>query len=140
MRVRREIAEYCIKFSDFLYREGLFRGIFGYDFSVDLDTNEIYFMEMNPRITGLAALGFQVYQAQGHRFPFLLYHCLEFLGIDINLDVAALNEEWIGLDHYQEEVSWCLGTLAIRASGSKTCRKTRYSSSRTVEFRTGTSW
>jgi hypothetical protein len=105
MRVRREIAEYCVKFSDFLHREGLYRGIFGYDFSVDLDTNELFFMEINPRLTGPTTLGFQVYQAQGHRFPLLLYHCLEFLGIDINLDIAALNKEWIGLDHYQEEVS-----------------------------------
>jgi hypothetical protein len=105
MRVRREIAEYCVKFSDFLYREGLFRGLFGYDFTVDLDTNEVFFMEINPRLTGSTALAFQVYQAQGHRFPIFLYHCLEFLGIEINLDVATLNEEWIGLDHYQEEIS-----------------------------------
>jgi hypothetical protein len=80
---------------------------------VDLDTNEVYFMEINPRLTGPTALGFQVYQAQGHRFPLLLYHCLEFLGIDINIDVAALNEEWIGLDHYQEEVSHIILTPLI---------------------------
>jgi hypothetical protein len=113
MRVRREIAEYTVKFSDFLYREGLYRGIFGYDFSVDMDTNEVFFMEINPRLTGPNTLEFQVYQAHGHCFPLLLYHCLEFLGIDINLDVAALNEEWIELDHYQEEVSYIWMTPLI---------------------------
>ena len=58
-------------------------------------------MEMNPRLTGSTALAFQVYQAQGHRFPIFLYHCLEFLNVEIKMEVAALNEEWISLDHYQ---------------------------------------
>jgi hypothetical protein len=39
LRVRREIANYAIKFADFLYREKNYRGIFGFDFSVDVDTN-----------------------------------------------------------------------------------------------------
>jgi hypothetical protein len=101
MKVRREIAEYTKKFGDFLYREGLFRGIFGFDFSVDMDTNEVFFMEMNPRLTGSTTLAFQTYQAQGHKFPIILYHCLEFLDVEINLDIDVLNEEWIGLEHYQ---------------------------------------
>jgi hypothetical protein len=56
-----------------------------------MDTSEVFFMEMNPRLTGSTALSYPVYQAQGHRFPMLLYHCLEFLDIGIKMDTPALN-------------------------------------------------
>jgi hypothetical protein len=39
LKIRREIANYAVKFADFLYREKQFRGTFGFDFSVDVDTH-----------------------------------------------------------------------------------------------------
>jgi hypothetical protein len=48
-------------------------------------------MEMNPRLTGPDALAFQVYEAQGHQFPIIFFHFLEFLGVKINLNISALN-------------------------------------------------
>lgn len=43
--------------------------MFGFDYTVDMDTNEIFFREMNPRITGSTALSFQAYQLKAISFP-----------------------------------------------------------------------
>ena len=102
LKVRQEIFKHAETFGNFLYREGLFKGFFGFDFSVDMDTHEVFFMEINPRLTGPSALVLQAYEAQGHQFPLFLYHCLEHLGIDINIDIQQLNNEWISLQHYEK--------------------------------------
>ena len=70
-------------------------------------------MEINPRMTGPCCITYQVYENQGHKFPLLLFHCLEFLDVEIGLDFGKLNKEWIGTEHYQDEVSYiCFkGTL-----------------------------
>ena len=52
----------------------MFRGIFGVDFVVDYDSSEVYFMEINPRLTGSTTISFQTYQAQGIQFPLALFH------------------------------------------------------------------
>ena len=39
MKIRREIYGYTEKFINYIYGQGLFKGSFGCDFSVDMDTN-----------------------------------------------------------------------------------------------------
>lgn len=79
------------------------RGSFGFDIGVDMDTHEVYFLEVNARLTGSNALSFSFYQAQGHRFPFFLYHCADYLDLDLALDVRAINDEWLGAQHSQND-------------------------------------
>lgn len=71
--------------------------MFGFDFVVDEDSHEVFFMEMNPRLTGSTTLTYQLYQAEGYRFPHLLFHCLEFLGVKIDIGIPKLNQAWVNL-------------------------------------------
>ena len=104
--MRREIFEHAEKLGDLIYREYNYRGYFGLDFVVDEDTNEVFLMEINPRMIGPCALTYQVYQTQGFKFPLFLFHCLEFMGEKMQLDIKAMNDEWISTEHYQSEASY----------------------------------
>jgi hypothetical protein len=72
---------------------------------VDEDTKEVFLMEINPRMTGSCVLTYQVYQTQGFKFPLFLFHCLEFMGAKMRLDIKAMNNEWTTTEHYQSELS-----------------------------------
>jgi hypothetical protein len=50
--IRSEILKLAEKFGNYLYREKLFKGFFGCDFAVDVETREIFFLEINARLTG----------------------------------------------------------------------------------------
>lgn len=81
MKVRREIYHYTEKFGNYLYQNGFYKGSLGFDFVVDLDTYEVTFMEINPRLTGSILLTYEFYQAQGHKFPHFLFHAAEHMGL-----------------------------------------------------------
>ena len=34
-----------------------------------------------------------------------MFHAAEYLGLELNLDAPAFNEEWAGTEHYQDEAS-----------------------------------
>lgn len=105
MKVRREVPLYAERLGNYLYKELGYRGVFGFDFVADDDTKEVFLMEVNPRFAGTNNISELVYEANNHRFPIFLFHCLEFMGVKINIDISALNREWIGLEHYQTGVS-----------------------------------
>jgi hypothetical protein len=107
-KVRREILKLTEKFGNYLYVENLFKGFFGCDFAVDINSHEVFFLEINARLTGTEALTSMVYEAQGHRFPQVLYHLAEHMGVGLHLDVEAINNEWAEPQHYQKEVSYLL--------------------------------
>lgn len=50
--MRKQIFEYSEKLGDYLYKNNIYKGLLGLDFVMDLDTNEIFLMEINPRLTG----------------------------------------------------------------------------------------
>ena len=112
-KIRKKIFELTERLGNFMYKEYNYRGVFGLDFVIDVDTNEVFLMEINPRITGSCALSFQVYRSQGCKFPLFLFHCLEFTGARMQLNIQALNKEWLTTEHYQNEVSYITfkGTL-----------------------------
>ena len=78
-------------FGDYLYKEGIFRGMFGIHFVVDLETYQVYFMEINPRLTGSTTISYQLYEAEGIQFPLVIYHCLEFMDVRLDLDIPSFN-------------------------------------------------
>jgi biotin carboxylase len=75
-----------------LRREG-YRGYFELDFLADADSGEIYLGELNPRVTGASSITNVTAVAYGD-MPLFLFHLLEFMGVDYEIDVDELNARW----------------------------------------------
>jgi hypothetical protein len=90
--VRREARDYTFKFGEELRRMG-YRGYFELDYLIDLDADEVYLGEINPRITGASSMTNLASFAQAD-MPLFLFHLLEFSGVDFKLDVEKINERW----------------------------------------------
>jgi hypothetical protein len=63
------------------------------DYLADVDTGELYLGEINPRISGVTSMT-NVSAAAYADMPLFLFHMLEFLDVDYELDVADINERW----------------------------------------------
>lgn len=75
-----------------LKREG-YRGYFELDFLIDEGTGKLYLGEMNPRITGASSITNHAAFALSD-MPLILFHLIEWMGVDYTLDVAELNQRW----------------------------------------------
>ena len=91
--VRRQAGRAVVAMGEQLREEGYW-GSFGLDFLLDQDSGALYLGEMNPRITGASPLTNQAARDQ-HQPPLLLFHLLEWLGIDFAFDIDEYNERWI---------------------------------------------
>ncbi len=80
------------RLGDRLREEG-YRGFFEVDVLVDLDTDEVYLGELNPRISGASSMT-NVTAGAYADMPLFLFHLLEYFDVDYDLDVAELNERW----------------------------------------------
>jgi hypothetical protein len=67
-----------------------YRGYFELDFLVDAVSGEIYLGEMNPRVTGASPMT-QVNAAACGGLPLFLFHLLEYMDVEFELDVDELN-------------------------------------------------
>jgi hypothetical protein len=76
-----------------LRQEGYW-GCFGLDFLLDQDSGTMYLGEMNPRITGASPLTNQAAIDRGQP-PLLLFHLLEWMGVDFSLDIDEFNQLWL---------------------------------------------
>ena len=63
------------------------------DYLRDIDSNELYLGEINPRITGASAMTNLAAFAHADA-PLFLFHLLEYSGLDFELDVEAINDRW----------------------------------------------
>jgi hypothetical protein len=75
-----------------------YRGCFGLDLLLDQDSGALYLGEMNPRITGATSLTSQA-MLDGESVPLLLFHLLEWFGVDCEIDDAAFNRQWLRAEH-----------------------------------------
>jgi len=75
-----------------LRREG-YRGYFELDFLADMDSGEMYLGELNPRVTGASSMTNVTAVAYGD-MPLFLFHLLEFMGVEYEIDVEELNAGW----------------------------------------------
>ncbi len=80
------------RLGDRLRQEG-YRGFFELDVLVDLDSDEVYLGELNPRISGASSMT-NVTAGAYSDIPLFLFHLLEFMGVDYTLDVDEINERW----------------------------------------------
>jgi biotin carboxylase len=70
-----------------------YRGFFEVDVLVDIDTDEVYLGELNPRISGASAIT-NVTAGAYADVPLFLFHLLEFMDVDFDLDVDEINSRW----------------------------------------------
>ncbi len=75
-----------------LRREG-YRGYFELDFLADMESGEMWLGELNPRVTGASSMTNVTAVAYGD-MPLFLFHLLEFMDVEYEIDVDALNEGW----------------------------------------------
>ncbi|MGH2540347.1 MAG: biotin carboxylase [Actinomycetota bacterium] len=75
-----------------LRREG-YRGYFELDFLADMSSGEMYLGELNPRVTGASSITNVTAVAYGD-MPLFLFHLLEFMDVEYEIDVDELNRRW----------------------------------------------
>ena len=80
------------RLGDRLAKEG-YRGFFEVDVLVDTDTGEIYLGELNPRISGASSIT-NVTAGAYADVPLFLFHILEYMNVDFDLDIDEINERW----------------------------------------------
>jgi biotin carboxylase len=83
------------RLGDRLANEG-YKGFLEIDVLVDLDTDEVYLGELNPRISGASSMT-NVTAGAYADVPLFLFHLLEFMDLDYTVDVEEINERWRAL-------------------------------------------
>lgn len=78
-----------------LSQEG-YRGFFEVDVLVDVDTDEVYLGELNPRISGASAIT-NVTAGAYADVPLFLFHLLEYMDVEFELDIDEINKRWEAL-------------------------------------------
>jgi len=92
---RARAVRHVRRLGDRLRKEG-YRGFFEVDVLVDLDTDEVYLGELNPRISGTSSMT-NVTAGAYADVPLFLFHLLEYFDVDYTVDVDEINERWLEL-------------------------------------------
>ena len=103
---RRTARERTIAMGERLRQEG-YRGYFELDFLLDADTGEMWLGELNPRVTGASSITNVTAVAYGD-MPLFLFHLLEFMDVDFEIDVEELNERWAQTHNLDEWTQFIL--------------------------------
>ncbi len=89
-----------------LRREG-YLGYFELDFLADAKSGEMYLGELNPRVTGASSITNVTAVAYGD-MPLFLFHLLEFMDVDYEIDVDELNDRWAQAGNVDEWTQFIL--------------------------------
>ncbi|MGI9315939.1 MAG: biotin carboxylase [bacterium] len=95
--IRDKARTYTRDFGEALREEG-YRGYFELDFLIDLDNNELYLGELNPRVTGASSMTNHAAFAHADA-PLFLFHLLEFSDVPFEIDIGELNRRWADPDN-----------------------------------------
>ena len=68
-------------------------GFFEVDYLVDTGSGELYLGELNPRISGISPMT-NVTAGAYADMPLFLFHLLEYLDLDYEVDIEEINERW----------------------------------------------
>lgn len=98
-RAAREMAE-TLGYA--LARRG-YKGAFRMDVLIDPDTAEVAFSSIEPRLSTASALTAIVTSLYGG-CPILLFHLLEFMEVDWEVDPARVQERWSEFDEWSQIV------------------------------------
>lgn len=97
---RKSVLRMAQKLGDRLYSAG-YKGAFCMDFLIDTDTRQVYLGEINPRISGASPLTNLITSTYGG-CPVYLFHMLEFMGVDWDLDLAKVQQRWAEFDNWSQ--------------------------------------
>jgi biotin carboxylase len=103
---RRVARERTVAMGERLRREG-YRGYFELDFLLDADTGDLWLGELNPRVTGASSITNVTSVAYGD-MPLFLFHLLEFMDVDYEIDVGELNDRWAQVQNLDEWTQFIL--------------------------------
>jgi len=87
--IKRQIYEITEKIGDYFKEQG-YKGIFGLDFILDEKTNKFYVTESNPRLLGSFPT-ISMIQMRNNEPPILAFHILEYLKINYEMNLKAIN-------------------------------------------------
>jgi biotin carboxylase len=91
-KIRDKARKHTEAFGNQLRAEG-YTGYYELDYLFDLDTNELYLGELNPRITGASSMTNHALFAQAD-MPLFMFHLLEFAGVDYKFSIREINRRW----------------------------------------------
>lgn len=97
-----KVTDMVKKFGDRLYKEG-YKGTFCIDYLIDKETDEIYLGELNPRVSGASPVTNLITQKYGGA-PLLMFHLLEHLGVDYDIDLDEIQKRWMAFDAWSTVV------------------------------------
>jgi biotin carboxylase len=98
--VPEKVRKMARKFGDRLYAEG-YKGVFCVDFLLDTDTNDVYLGELNPRVSGATPPTNLITTTYGG-CPLFLFHLLEFMDVDYEIDLSEVQNRWNEYDHWSQ--------------------------------------
>jgi biotin carboxylase len=101
-KTRRELRNMASNLGDRLYKEG-YKGVFCMDFLLDTDDGTPYLGEVNPRISGASPLT-NLITAHYGGVPLFLFHMLEYLDIDYQIDLRKVQNRWNEYDFWSQLV------------------------------------
>ena len=97
---RKAVQKMAQKLGDQLYKAG-YKGAFCMDFLIDTDTRKVYLGEINPRISGASPLTNLITSTYGG-CPVYLFHMLEFMDVDWELDLSKVQQRWAEFDNWSQ--------------------------------------
>jgi len=118
---RRRARVAAFSFGEQLRKRG-YRGYFELDFLTDLDSGKVYLGECNPRITGASSMTNLACFAHADA-PLFLFHLLEWMGVNYDLDVEELNRRWadpLNIDSWAQLVMKYTGDDVARITSAPT--------------------
>ena len=89
---REKARQLTRKLGDRLAEEG-YRGLLEVDYLVDAATGELYLGELNPRVSGISSMT-NVSAGAYADMPLFLFHLLEYMDVDYEIDVEDVNRRW----------------------------------------------
>lgn len=90
--IRQKALQYTVRIGDLMYQQG-YKGYFELDFLIDVSDGALYLGEINPRLSGASPMTNQSAFAEANA-PLYLFHLLEWMHVEYELDIASLNEQW----------------------------------------------
>jgi hypothetical protein len=97
---RKAVQRMARRLGDRLYKEG-YKGAFCMDFLIDTDSGEVYLGEINPRVSGASPLTNLITSTYGG-CPMFLFHLLEFMDVDWELDLDKIQQRWAEFDNWSQ--------------------------------------
>jgi Carbamoyl-phosphate synthase L chain, ATP binding domain len=97
---RQAVTSMAQRLGDRLYAAG-YKGAFCMDFLIDSKTRDVYLGEINPRISGASPLTNLITSTYGG-CPIYMFHLLEFMNVDWEVDLARVQERWSEFDNWSQ--------------------------------------